>query len=182
MKGRWPANLIIENCDEVVDLFPNSKGASSQNNHSNGHIYRGQSLQESETSLKGHRDWYNDNGSASRFFYCAKASKKERNMGCEGLEKKANAGSYQFREDGSLDGKPTQPKSNFHPTVKPISLMEYLVKLVSREGHKVLDPFMGSGTTGIACKNLGREFIGIEMDKDYFEIAKRRIEAGGNNE
>ena len=69
------------------------------------------------------------------------------------------------------------PKQNFHPTVKPIALMEYLVKLVSREGQVVLDPFMGSGTTGMACKKLNRDFIGIEMMPEYMEIAKCRIEA-----
>ena len=71
--------------------------------------------------------------------------------------------------------------NNNHPTVKPIALMKYLVNLVSREGHKVLDPFMGSGTTGIACKELGREFIGIEKEKEYFEIAQRRINDIQNN-
>ena len=67
------------------------------------------------------------------------------------------------------------PSKNYHPTVKPIALMEYLVKLVSREGATVLDPFMGSGTTGVACKNLNRDFIGIELDPEYYEIAKKRI-------
>jgi site-specific DNA-methyltransferase (adenine-specific) len=69
------------------------------------------------------------------------------------------------------------PHNNFHPTVKPIALMEYLIKLVSREGHTVLDPFMGSGTTGIACKNLNRDFIGIEKDEEYVKIAEARIRA-----
>ena len=69
----------------------------------------------------------------------------------------------------------TLPKANHHPTVKPIALMEYLVKLVSKEGHTVLDPFMGSGSTGIACKKLGREFIGIEKEPDYCKIAEARI-------
>ena len=65
---------------------------------------------------------------------------------------------------------------NNHPTVKPLALMEYLVKLVSREGQVILDPFMGSGTTGMACKRLDREFIGIEMMEEYMEIAKARID------
>jgi hypothetical protein len=128
-----------------------------------------------ENTNSGKREVGVVNGEPKRFLYCSKASKRERNIGCEGLEKKANAGSYQFREDGSLDGKPTEPKSNFHPTVKPIALMEYLVKMVSREGQVVLDPFMGSGTTGMACKKLNRDFIGIEMMPEYMEIAKCRI-------
>lgn len=171
--GRFPANLIHDGSDEVVGLFPNSKGASSQNNNSNGHIYRGQSLQESKTSLEGYRDWYNDNGSASRFFYCAKASKKERNIGCEGLEEKEGIRTNAPREDEDVK---TPKRTNNHPTVKPIALMEYLVKLVSREGQVILDPFMGSGTTGMACKRLGREFVGIELMPEYMEIAKCRIE------
>jgi DNA modification methylase len=68
------------------------------------------------------------------------------------------------------------PHNNFHPTVKPIALMEYLIKLVSREGHTVLDPFAGSFTTGIACINLDRKFIGIERDPEYFKIGKARID------
>jgi len=191
--GRFPANLIHDGSEEVVGLFPNSKGASSQNNNSNGHIYRGQSLQESKTSLEGYRDWYNDNGSASRFFYCAKASKRERNKGLENMEKKAitNAkgnglgrvcnicGANQLNPCNCKNNTWILPKKNQnnHPTVKPIALMEYLVKLVSREGQVVLDPFMGSGTTGMACVNTGRDFIGIEIDEDYFKIAQARIES-----
>lgn len=67
--------------------------------------------------------------------------------------------------------------TNFHSTVKPIALMEYLIKLVSRENQVILDPFMGSGSTGIACKKLNRNFIGIELDKDYLEIAQKRIDS-----
>jgi len=85
VSGRFPANVILtyddSDYDEVCGGFPDSRGASSQNNYSNGHIYRGQSLQESNTSLSGYREWYNDFGSASRYFYCAKASKKDREEG-----------------------------------------------------------------------------------------------------
>jgi len=89
---------------------------------------------------------HSDNGgSAARFFYCAKADKAD-------------------RDDG-----------NHHPTVKPVDLMRYLVTLVCREGGTVLDPFMGSGTTGIACIRTGRKFIGIERDARYFEIARQRL-------
>ena len=69
----------------------------------------------------------------------------------------------------------TQPAKNNHPTVKPVALMQYLVKLVTPKNGICLDPFMGSGTTGIACKNLGREFIGVELNEEYFNIAKARI-------
>jgi len=183
-QGRFPANLIHDGSDEVVGLFPNSKGASSQNNNSNGHIYRGQSLQESKTSLEGYRDWYNDNGSASRFFYCAKASKKERNRGCEELEEKQTVGGGggigdYLNDVNSASGKygsEKAPSKNNHPTVKPLALMEYLVKLVSRDGAVVLDPFAGSGSTLIACKKLNRQYIGIEREPEYIEIINKRLE------
>ncbi len=124
---------------------------------------------------------FNDSGSAARFFYCPKASKRERNAGLEGMEEKNTpnnlcSGSVQQSGEGTrLDGKPLSKNSNFHPTVKPIALMEYLIRLITPPQGTVLDPFMGSGTTGIAAKNLGFDFIGIELDKDYFEIAKNRI-------
>ncbi len=170
--GRFPANLIHDGSDEVVELFPETKPTKP-------HGGDGGKLDTQEMGWGFKRmpcDLSDNGGSAARFFYCAKSSKSERNVGCEGLEEKANAGSYEFRTDGSLDGKPTAPKSNFHPTVKPIALMEYLIKLVSREGHTVLDPFAGSFTTGIACINLDRKFIGIERDKEYFKIGKARID------
>jgi len=84
-------------------------------------------------------------GNSARFFYCAKSSKSERG------------------------------ESNNHPTVKPVKLMQYLVNLVSTEGATILDPFCGSGSTGVACRNTNRNFIGIEKDESYFEIAKNRI-------
>lgn len=115
---------------------------------------------------------------ASRFFYTAKASKSERNAGCEGLPQKAggsNAKGYTQDVAQGLDR--NRPTSNFHPTVKPLKLMEYLCTLTKTPtGGVVLDPFMGSGTTGVACKNTGRDFIGIEREEEYIEIAKARIE------
>ena len=71
-----------------------------------------------------------------------------------------------FSEQGTLE-------VNLHPTQKPVALMEYLIKTYTNEGETVLDFTMGSGTTGVACKNLNRKFIGIELDQDYFEIAKK---------
>lgn len=98
---------------------------------------------------------YADSGGASRFFYCAKASKSERNRG--------------------LDGKGVAKQSNFHPTVKPVKLMQYLVRLVTPPNGKVLDPFCGSGTTGIACKLEDFDFVGIEQEPEYVDIANARI-------
>ena len=178
--GRFPANIILD--EEAARMLDEQSGVSKSSKSQRGSINIGQMAglggdkpnKEGYSTERGHAD----KGGASRFFYVAKASKRERNMGCEGLEKKANAGSYQFRADGSLDGKPTAPKANSHPTVKPLKLMEYLCLLTKTPtGGTVLDPFMGSGTTGMACKLTGREFIGIEKEKEYLEIAKKRIEA-----
>jgi site-specific DNA-methyltransferase (adenine-specific) len=99
---------------------------------------------------------YGDKGGASRFFYCAKTSKNERNLG--------------------LDDK------NNHPTVKPIKLMKYLQTLVTPKGGTTLDPFMGSGTSGASANIAGFNFIGIEMDEDYFKIAEARINASDDME
>ena len=109
-----------------------------------------------------------------------KASKKERNEGCDGLEKKNLAGSNKWTDVDYRkgDGKITaQPQHNHHPTVKPIHLISWLIRLISKKGGTVLDPFMGSGTTGVACVNLDRNFIGIELNTDYFKIAEKRINA-----
>jgi site-specific DNA-methyltransferase (adenine-specific) len=114
--------------------------------------------------------------SAARFFYCAKASKREREQGCDGMPLGPPPASARSTPADGRTAALGAPRGNHHPTVKPIALMEYLCKLASAPGAVVLDPFMGSGTTGIACRNLNREFIGIERDADYFEIAKNRIE------
>ncbi|OQB01609.1 MAG: Modification methylase DpnIIB [Parcubacteria group bacterium ADurb.Bin216] len=180
-QGRFPANLIHDGSDEVVELFPNT----GKGNGGNPYSYKGKEYDNKDTSMfNGDKPQapsnFNDSGSASRFFYCAKASKRERNIGCEGIPEKEYV---QFQTANGTSGKASSLSEgrntkyrNIHPTVKPLALMEYLVKLVSREGQVVLDPFMGSGTTGMACKRLGREFIGIEMMPDYMEIAKARID------
>ena len=116
---------------------------------------------------------------ASRFFYCAKVGKKERNAGCDDFEEKE----VRFRATKNGTGETskgqerfTSLKKNTHPTVKPIKLMTYLAKLITPEGGVVLDPFMGSGSTGMACVMEGFDFIGIEMDPNYVEISQARID------
>ena len=174
--GRFPANFIHDGSDEVVGLFPNNHSNSKLNSKTkpNAFVASGSTWNEDNT--------YSDRGSAARFFYCAKASKRERNAGLEGMEEKEGAKQFNEGMEGKLrsDGtviKESIKHQNNHPTVKPIALMEYLIRLITPPQGIVLDPFMGSGTTGIACKNLKRDFIGIELDKEYFEIAKKRIEA-----
>jgi site-specific DNA-methyltransferase (adenine-specific) len=115
---------------------------------------------------------------AARFFYCAKASRAERNAGLEGAEPKWID---ETRKPDSIGGnnprnRGARADTNFHPTVKPLELMRYLVRLTKTPtGGIVLDPFMGSGTTGCACALEGREFIGIEKEAEYVEIAEKRI-------
>jgi DNA modification methylase len=121
------------------------------------------------------------NGS-SRFFYTPKASKSERNMGCEGLEYKTPSECCEDRQPDSAGlnnpragaGR-TSGSKNHHPTVKPVSLMRYLCRLITPPRGMVLDPYMGSGSTGIACKLEGFDFTGIEIDPEYIKIAEARI-------
>jgi site-specific DNA-methyltransferase (adenine-specific) len=120
---------------------------------------------------------YTDKGGASRFFYCPKASKSDRDEGLKTEEKK----SRKWRDDKGMkltgSGNPRNEMSkNIHPTVKPTELMKYLIRLVTPKGGVVLDPFMGSGSTGKAAVREGMEFIGIEREEEYYEIAKQRIE------
>ena len=110
----------------------------------------------------------------SRFFYCPKASRGEREAGLAAMGRR-EAGSYEFRRDGSLDGKATALAANHHPTVKPVALMAYLIRLVTPPGGTVLDPFLGSGTTLMAAVLEGFDAIGIEREAEYIEIAKVRI-------
>jgi site-specific DNA-methyltransferase (adenine-specific) len=118
-----------------------------------------------------------NSGGASRFFYCPKASKSDRDEGLTTEEKK----SRKWRDDKGMkltgSGNPRNEMSkNIHPTVKPTELMKYLIRLVTPKGGVVLDPFMGSGSTGKAAVREGMEFIGIEREEEYYEIAKQRIE------
>jgi DNA modification methylase len=139
--GRFPANLIHDGSQEVLDLFPES-------NHKTGGKFKAKGAFPIESEPIKH----NDSGSAARFFYVPKASKKDRNEGCEELE-----------------------KGNNHATVKPTALMAYLCRLITPTGGVVLDPYMGSGSTGKAAVREGFSFVGIELDPDYYEICKARI-------
>ena len=109
-------------------------------------------------------------GNASRFFYCAKASKSERNKGLEGFEEKERV------RQGLAGEKKNTMSTNSHPTVKPVKLMQYLCRLITPKEGIILDPFMGSGTTGIGAKLEGFDFIGIEREQEYVDIAKARID------
>lgn len=166
--GRFPSNVILtyndSDYDEVCGGFPDS-------GNGNG-----------ETP-------YNYSDSSSRYFYCAKASKRDRDEGLDNLPTKQTVGGGgigDYEDDvNSCSGKfgsEKAPHKNFHPTVKPTSLMQYLVRLVTPKGETILDPFMGSGSTGKAVayenndRNADYSFIGIELNSEYCDIAQRRIE------
>ena len=170
--GRFPANFIHDGSDEVVALFPDTKsGAVKPYQRANRDSYSGSMPAESTFNKEG------DSGSAARFFYCAKASKRDRN---EGLDDFEAIRVHDGRQDGGKRGsnprnRTNSPKVNHHPTVKPTSLMQYLVRLVTPPNGTVLDPFMGSGSTGKACAYEGFDFIGIDQSAEYVEIARARI-------
>ncbi|HYE72046.1 MAG TPA: DNA methyltransferase [Blastocatellia bacterium] len=145
-KGRWPANVIHDGSDEVLDAFAqfgektsNSKPGIVRKNGTTFMTHaRGQVVEAA----------YGDTGSAARFFYCAKASKSDRGEG------------------------------NTHPTVKPTELMRYLCRLITPPNGIILDPFMGSGSTGVAALAEGFRFIGIDRDEASCEIAAKRLAQG----
>jgi hypothetical protein len=113
-------------------------------------------------------------GGASRFFYCAKISSSERNAGLEDrVSRKVNDGRSTAIDNPFQRGE--TERLNTHPTVKPKKLMGYLINLITPPGGVVLDPFMGSGSTGLAANENAFHFIGIEREKEYFDISKARI-------
>jgi site-specific DNA-methyltransferase (adenine-specific) len=181
--GRFPANIIFdEEAGQVLDqqsgISTGKVGMTQQSSPNN--IYNG-FKSTGDTKVN---DGKTDKGGASRFFYCPKASKKDRNEGLDGFEKKQvfqkNTSTFitdPRHPDGGYDHNPIS-QSNHHPTVKPTALMEYLIKLITPVNGIVMDPFMGSGSTGKAAARNGFDFIGIEMDEEYIKIAKARINYG----
>lgn len=177
--GRWPANFIHDGSDEVVALFPNSKSTGGTGEASKNFKSDGRTIGASCAATGG----FGDSGSAARFFYCAKASKRDRNEGLDGFEAKRD---HDGRADGGVGGdnprnRTNNAKLNHHPTVKPTTLMQYLVRLVTPPNGVVLDPFMGSGSTGKACAYEGFDFIGIDQSAEYVAIAQARIDFATND-
>lgn len=174
--GRWPANLIHDGSTEVVALFPADAGQAAPLATRNSEKTRN-SYGAFAGSPDAHFSPHDAGGSAARFFYCAKASRKDRNEGCDELPQQRGgmvsntSGQHITRRDGY------EPPAagNHHPTVKPTDLMAYLVRLVTPPGGKVLDPFTGSGSTGKAAVREGFEFVGIELEPPYLAIAEARI-------
>jgi len=175
--GRWPANLIHDGSDEVLAAFPDAPGqmakaAEGGDRRKEQHVYgvmmRGSNGADPRQEI---------DKSAARFFYCAKASRKDRNEGCDAFEEKALNWSSGTQNPGSFQSAGTKKAAkNHHPTVKPTELMRYLCRLVTPPGGTVLDPFMGSGSTGKAAILEGFDFIGIEKEAEYLPIIKARLE------
>jgi len=188
--GRWPANLIHDGSDEVEGLFPQSKDGWAGGTDKVGCFQQG--VKRTFPHLG-----YGGAGSAARFFYCAKANKRDRDEGCEGLEERGSiefsqgkAGRCPEHGESNKSGENTYAcgckivytgekariyRRNHHPTVKPTDLMRYLCRLVCPPGGVVLDPFMGSGSTGKGALLEDCKFIGIDLNADYCKIADKRL-------
>lgn len=170
--GRWPANLIHDGSAEVVALFPAQAGASAP-------VRGTEASAASVGRVTGERErvagaFHGDSGSAARFFYCAKASRADRNAGLVDPGPQFKQGTV--LRNVEVAAAAGDLKGNIHPTVKPTDLMAYLCRLVTPPGGVVLDPFMGSGSTGKAAMREGFKFIGIDLSEEYFPIAQARIE------
>jgi DNA modification methylase len=171
--GRWPANLIHDGSEEVVGLFPQSKG---QQGALTGAEPSGKTVNAfGEFAARSPSEPRGDSGSAARFFYTAKASRADRNDGVSEGGAPAVSAAATMRDCEIANWKARN--GNHHPTVKPTDLMRYLCRLVTPPGGTVLDPFMGSGSTGRAALLEGFRFIGIEREAQYLQIARARVQS-----
>ena len=174
--GRWPANFIHDGSEDVLALFPHTGASKSRVGKRSGKTsgvlgeFAGQ-----ESVAMGHDD---NGGSAARFFYCSKASKRDRDEGLDKFDTK-RTGAMRGTVDNSMktgSGNPRETyRANTHPTVKPTDLMRYLCRLVTPPNGVILDPFMGSGSTGKAAMLESFNFVGIEREAEYLKIAEARI-------
>jgi len=194
--GRWPANLIHDGSDEVLECFPDARGqladvSDTAPSDKTSNVYGAMARQGEPSSDNPNAGEFGfkmkpgarrlDSGSAARFFYCAKASKSDRD---EGLDAFADKRCGMMEDDnypiktGSGNLRDTKRK-NSHPTVKPTALMRYLCRLATPPGGTILDPFMGSGSTGKAALQEGFGFVGVDNDVEhgYFNIACARVKA-----
>jgi site-specific DNA-methyltransferase (adenine-specific) len=178
-QGRWPANVIFDEVtagllDEQSGVSVSPKGLVTQGGKDGG----GFDVGSGDGTRRGEFQGHGDAGGASRFFYVAKASKRDRNEGLEKLEAQRHAD--RVVDDGPGGENPRNrtntAKQNFHPTVKPTQLMRYLIKLVTPPGGTVLDPFTGSGSTGKAALLDGFSFLGVELTAEYLPIIEGRLQ------
>lgn len=178
--GRWPANVILdEDAAAALDAQTGDLGRSSGTQRTTSASWLG-----TRTKAEDKEIGFGDSGGASRFFYVAKASRSERDAGLESFpvvadETHAHGMKQERWPDGTLRDRVTPPatRANTHPTVKPVDVMRWLCRLVTPPNGIVLDPFTGSGTTGVAAMREGFRFVGIEREAQYVEIARARIAA-----
>jgi len=176
--GRWPKNTIHDGSEPIMEEFDKvGKTKSGYNPKATPKQYGGGTFGGGLVPGE-YESGYGDEGSVARFFYCSKPSTKERNMGLDDFEDKVIKGrdEGQDKDNSKYKPRPT-PRKNIHPTLKSVRLMSYLINLITPENGIVLDPFMGSGTTGISALLNNYKFVGIEKEKEYMEIAEARIKA-----
>lgn len=171
--GRWPANVVHDGSDAVLADFPDAPGQLAPISYGTERRKTAGVYGEMSRGNPNGAEMYEDQGSAARFFYCAKASMQDRDEGLDSFD-------VVRRTDGrstehEVPNLRTSARRNFHPTVKPVDLMRWLVRLVTPPGGKVLDPFMGSGSTGKGCMLEGFRFVGMDLTPEYEPIARARI-------
>jgi DNA modification methylase len=192
--GRFPANIIFD--EEAGKILDEQSGISKSTGGRSGNkegVGQNGIYGQYKGEVRDENPGLGDTGGASRFFYCPKTSKKDRNEGLDDFEDKYYAAGNQAKAElkrGNVEFNANKGKGkderhnhnqvgvskNNHPTVKPTDLMLYLIRLITPKGGTTLDPFMGSGSTGKAAVRGGFDFVGVEMDKDYMEIAEARIQ------
>ena len=170
-RGRWPSNIMHDGSEQVQSIFPETSSTEVSRQRTHKGIWSAGELSETEQLMPA----YGDQGNASRYFYCAKTSKDERNFGLHGRKSGQYSSDGRAKEIENAYQRNKSVSANTHPTVKPVELMRYLVRLVTPKGGLVLDPFMGSGSTGMGAREEDFRFVGIEKEEEYYEIAKARI-------
>jgi site-specific DNA-methyltransferase (adenine-specific) len=185
--GRWPANVLLD--EKAAALLDAQTGTLKSGSMKAGvYAVRKSAVYSADARRPLAADIIGSTGGASRFFYVAKASRAERDAGCDALPARSAGEATDRTDDTAGLSSPragagrTGGARNIHPTVKPIALMRWLVRLVTPPGGTVLDPFTGSGSTGVAALQEGFEFVGVEREPEYIPIARARLEHAGETD
>ena len=177
-ESRFPSNVII---DEEAGAMLDAQAPKTGNGHRAKTKVTGYGkFGGGSSSYAGAGEKVDGLSGASKFFYCPKVSRAERHVGLEKMPEAVFGDVKGCYDDGkrfASKHQELQSLGNNHPTVKPVELMKYLIRLVTPENGKVLDPFNGSGSAGMACVELGHDYVGCELDPEYVEISKKRISA-----
>lgn len=172
VNGRWPANVLHDGSEDVLEHFPEAGGGFGTQEKESFLYGGGKGIQRKSA---GKQVGYGDSGTAARFFYCAKASKPEREVGLEDLQVKQVGDGRKKAIDNAYQRGKTE-RRNVHPTVKPKALMRWIMRLVTPPGGRTFDPFLGSGTSAVAAIEENFRFDGCEREAEYIEIANKRAE------